>query len=115
MAQVFSFGTPAGAMVDDHAHDAHGDDAYHSRIGTHPRDDSDFLTPGTKLRAEHAHSNEYAGNASEQRRVNSYRSEHAAAFDRLDLGHPQDKTPRADAYAHANKETGGKAYNRRRG
>lgn len=112
-ARVFSFGTPAGAPIDDHAHDQHGDDTYHSPAHGHAHDDGDFLTDHHAPRASDAHSNEFAGHATRQQHIDAHRQQHAGVGAKNDLGHPQDRgTTRADAHAHSNRETYGKPFTR---
>jgi hypothetical protein len=112
--QVFSMGDTCGPVADDHAHDQHGDNPY--AVGAPLStgfNNADFFEPGHKVRAADKSSNEYHGAIHQQQRINNYRREHAGLGAKNDLGHPQDAGPtRADAYAHANIETGGKPHKR---
>ena len=99
-------------LTNSHAHEQHGDDTLHGGAFRRGSSDSDFEAPGTKVRAEHAHSDERAGKDNDQERIDSYRAAHAGLGTKLDRGHPQDRSARADQYAHAPKETYGHAYKR---
>lgn len=105
-------------MCDDPRNDGvqggHGDDAGHFARGRDrtPAGDRDYFVGHAPVASDRA-STEHRGHTHEQDYVDDFRRTQDSPNTLNDLGHPQNKTARADDYAHSNRETGGKPYNRR--